>query len=269
MSAELIGRSPEVQVSPRLSRAADTIRRTVHAQAQIIDDLLDLSRLQTGKLTLSRSPVKWRPIIEWITDALRKDAQTKQIALAVEAEDLSIFADVVRVEQIFWNLVSNALKFTPPGGTVHVRLTRDGPWALLEVQDSGRGIEPSFLGQVFDMFRQGDHKPTTRREGGMRIGLALVKSWRNSMAAASKRIRKAPARAPCSRYACRCWRAPSAARSLASNWFRAGPWQDNAGAEPKRGRRRWRCCDASMRQARAGPARPPEALRHQGFSLTS
>jgi hypothetical protein len=131
LSAELIGRSPEVQVSPRLSRTADTIRRTVHAQAQaqaqIINDLLDLSRLQTGKLTPSRSPVKWRPIIERITDALRKDAQTKQIALAVEAEDPSIFADVVRVEQIFRNLVSNTLKFTPPGGTVPVR---DPRWPL-------------------------------------------------------------------------------------------------------------------------------------------
>jgi two-component system CheB/CheR fusion protein len=176
VSAELIGRSPEVQVSPRLSRAADTIRRTVHAQSQIIDDLLDLSRLQTGKLTLSRSPVKWGAIIERITDALRKDAEAKQLSLSVEAEDLAVFADVVRVEQIFWNLASNALKFTPPGGAIHVRLTRDGPWALLEVRDTGRGIEAKFLAQVFDMFQQGDHKPTTRREGGMGIGLALVKS---------------------------------------------------------------------------------------------
>ncbi|MEJ8852295.1 CheR family methyltransferase [Variovorax rhizosphaerae] len=176
VSTELIGRSPEVQVVPRLSRAVDTIRRTVHAQAQIIDDLLDLSRLQTGKLTLSRSPVKWLPIIERIVDAMRKDAEAKKVAVSLEAEDLAIFADVVRVEQIFWNLVSNALKFTPAGGTVQVRLTRDGHWALLEVQDSGRGIEPAFLGQVFDMFQQGDHKPTTRREGGMGIGLALVRS---------------------------------------------------------------------------------------------
>jgi two-component system CheB/CheR fusion protein len=176
VSAELIGRSPEVQVAPRLSRAVDTIRRTVQAQAQIIDDLLDLSRLQTGKLRLTRSPVKWQPIIQRITEALRTDAQTKQLSLIVETEDLAIFADVVRVEQIFWNLVSNALKFTPPGGTVHVRLTRDGPWALLEVQDTGRGIEPSLLGRVFEMFQQGDHKPSTRHDGGLGIGLALVKS---------------------------------------------------------------------------------------------
>ncbi|WP_308812399.1 ATP-binding protein [Variovorax sp. WS11] len=176
MSAELIGRSPEVQATPRLSRAIDTIRRTVHGQSQIIDDLLDLSRLQTGKLTLSRSAVKWRPIIERITEALRTDAEAKQLSLTVQAEDLAIFADVVRVEQIFWNLASNALKFTPAGGSVHVRLTRDGHWAVLEVQDSGRGMEPELLGRVFDMFQQGDHKPTTRREGGLGIGLALVKS---------------------------------------------------------------------------------------------
>jgi len=176
VSTELIGRSPEVKGAPRLSRAVDTIRRTVHAQAQIIDDLLDLSRLQTGKLTLSRSPVKWRPIVERITEALRKEAQAKQLSLLMEAEDLTIFADVVRVEQIFWNLVSNALKFTPPGGEIHVRLKSDGPWALLEVQDTGRGIEADLLGRVFEMFQQGDHKPSTRREGGLGIGLALVKN---------------------------------------------------------------------------------------------
>ncbi|VTU21307.1 Autoinducer 2 sensor kinase/phosphatase LuxQ [Variovorax sp. PBL-H6] len=176
MSAELIGRSPEVQAVPRLSRTVDTIRRAIQGQSQIIDDLLDLSRLQTGKLTLSRSAVKWRPIIERIADALRTDAQAKQLSLTVETEDLAIFADVVRVEQIFWNLASNALKFTPPGGSVHVRLTRDGPWALLEVQDTGRGIEPGFLDRVFDMFQQADHNPSTRREGGLGIGLALVKS---------------------------------------------------------------------------------------------
>lgn len=94
----------------------------------------------------------------------------------MEAEDLAIFADVVRVEQIFWNLASNALKFTPPRGTVHLRLTRDGSWASLEVRDTGRGIDPIFLGHVFGMFQQGDHKPTTRREGGLGLGLVLVKS---------------------------------------------------------------------------------------------
>lgn len=78
----------------------------------------------------------------------------------MEAEDLAIFADVVRVEQIFWNLASNALKFTPPRGTVHLRLSRDGSWASLEVRDPGRGIDPNFLGHVFGMFQQGDHKPT-------------------------------------------------------------------------------------------------------------
>ncbi|MDM0108821.1 ATP-binding protein [Variovorax sp. J22R24] len=98
---------------------------------------------------------------------------------------------MVRVEQIFWNLASNALKFTPAGGTVHVRLTRDGPWALLEVRDTGRGIEPDFLGQVFDMFQQGDHKPSTRREGGMGIGLALVKSLVEMQCAGRSGVRSA------------------------------------------------------------------------------
>ncbi len=176
LNAELIGRSPQALSEPRLMRAVDTIRRSVQGQAQIIDDLLDLSRINTGKLALSRTAVQWRPIIERITDALRAEALAKPLNLEVDAEDLTVYADVVRVEQIAWNLVSNAFKFTPPGGTVSVRLRRDGSFALLEVADTGRGIAPAFLPSVFEMFEQGDGKPSTRREGGLGIGLALVKS---------------------------------------------------------------------------------------------
>ncbi|AKJ27162.1 two-component system, chemotaxis family, CheB/CheR fusion protein [Caldimonas brevitalea] len=176
MSSELLGRAPTVRSDPRLARSVDTIRRTVQGQSQIIDDLLDLSRLHTGKMALNRTAVQWRPIIERIVDALRGEADLKRITLTVNAEDLTVYADVVRVEQIVWNLMSNAMKFTPDGGAVMVGLTRESGMAVLEVQDTGRGIEPQHLGIVFDMFEQCVARASTRSDGGLGIGLALVKS---------------------------------------------------------------------------------------------
>jgi two-component system CheB/CheR fusion protein len=175
MNTELLARSGAALSKPQMSRALDTIRRTVHAQSQIIDDLLDLSRIDTGKVSLTRTAVQARAAVERIVQALRPEAQTRQVEMSVEAEDLVVHADAVRLEQIVWNLASNALKFTPPGGRVTVRLTRDGTYARLEVGDTGRGIEPRLLDQVFDMFVQGDGAATTRHGGGLGIGLALVK----------------------------------------------------------------------------------------------
>ncbi|NML17354.1 CheR family methyltransferase [Azohydromonas caseinilytica] len=175
MSTELLSRSVPALARPPASRAIDTIRRTVHAQSQIIDDLLDLSRINTGKLSLTRTAVQGRTDIESIVEALRPEARARQVEMAVEVEDLVLHADSVRLQQIVWNLVSNALKFTPPGGRVAVRLVRDEACARLEVSDTGCGIEPSLLERVFDMFVQGDGAPTTRCEGGLGIGLALVK----------------------------------------------------------------------------------------------
>ncbi|MCR5864183.1 CheR family methyltransferase [Aquincola sp. J276] len=175
ISAEALARSPEVSVQPRLLRTVDTIRRTVHAQSQIIDDLLDLSRVQTGKLSLTRTPVQWRPIVENICEAVRPEAQERRLQLTLQATDATVYADAVRVEQIVWNLLSNALKFTPEGGRIEVRLRPEGGSAVLEVQDSGRGIAPHFLPLLFDMFEQEDRMATTRRGGGLGIGLALVR----------------------------------------------------------------------------------------------
>jgi two-component system CheB/CheR fusion protein len=175
MNTELLGRSVPALSKPPASRAIDTIRRTVHAQSQIIDDLLDLSRVTTGKLSLTRTAVQCRADIEKIVQALRPEAQAKQVELRLEAVDLVVHADAVRLEQIVWNLVSNALKFTSPGGRVTVRLARDGACARLDVSDTGRGLEPRLLEQVFDMFVQGDGAASTRQAGGLGIGLALVK----------------------------------------------------------------------------------------------
>jgi two-component system CheB/CheR fusion protein len=175
MNAELLSRSGAAFSTPSASRAIDTIRRTVHVQSQIIDDLLDLSRVNTGKLSLTRSAVHCRADIEKMVQALRSDARARQVEISLEGENLVVWADAVRLEQIVWNLVSNALKFTPSGGRVTVRLVRDGACARLDVTDTGCGIEPRLLDQVFDMFVQGDSAPSTRHEGGLGIGLALVK----------------------------------------------------------------------------------------------
>jgi two-component system CheB/CheR fusion protein len=175
LNSELLGRAPQVASSPGLSRAIDIIRRTVHGQSQIIDDLLDLSRLNTGKLALKRTEVQCRAVVDRIVEALQPDAQARGIVLSASGEDLTVHADAVRVEQIVWNLVSNAMKFTEAGGAVAVSVERDDECAKLTVTDTGRGIEPDVIDKVFDMFAQGDGKPLTRREGGLGIGLALVR----------------------------------------------------------------------------------------------
>ena len=175
INAELIRRSPQALAHEPLARAAETIRKTVQGQAQIIDDLLDLSRLETGKLSLERTAVAYAPVIERIVDALRAQAAEKSIRLTVQAQDVVVQADIVRLEQIVWNLASNAVRYTQPGGKVTITLAREGVLARLDVADNGPGIAPDFIDSMFNMFEQGDRSPSTRREGGLGIGLALVK----------------------------------------------------------------------------------------------
>jgi two-component system CheB/CheR fusion protein len=175
MNVELIGRTPEAGASAKLKRAVDIIRRTVRTQSQIIDDLLDLSRLQTGKLALSRTAVRVGSVIERILEGLRQEATSKQIELHTEIDDVVVYADSVRLEQIVWNIVSNAVKFTPGGGRIVLRLERDGACAKLEVSDTGIGMDAGTILGVFDMFSQGEGTVNTRRASGLGIGLALVK----------------------------------------------------------------------------------------------
>lgn len=175
-NAEILFRAPETQHVPLVLKAAETIHRSTTAQAQLINDLLDLSRLQTGKLAMNKQPVSFSSIIRDAVVAVQADANAKaiQINLHLADETLIVEVDPVRLQQIVWNLVTNSVKFTPENGQILVSLSSNNDYAVLNVEDNGQGIEPQFLPFVFEMFRQADAK-TTRRHGGMGIGLALVK----------------------------------------------------------------------------------------------
>lgn len=174
-STELIARAPETRGNPLIARAAETIRRTVQGQAQIIDDLLDMSRVRTGKLSVSRATIDLVAVVRHVCGAVREEAAQHDTALEehLPAEPLWIEADVTRIEQVVWNLLRNALNFTPAGGRITVSLTQADGKAQLTVRDTGQGIEPEALPHIFDMYRQA-HTPKGRARG-LGIGLNLVK----------------------------------------------------------------------------------------------
>ena len=177
VNAQLLTTLPETQALPKVTRAARTILRTVKGQARIIDDLLDLARSDAGKLAVARGPLLLVEAIESAITWALAEARAKGIAFHTEGldEPLVVDGDPVRIEQIAWNLLSNALKYNQPGGSVAVRLHGEPGMAVLEVRDTGRGIDAAFLPHVFEMFRQ-ETATTTREQGGLGIGLALVKS---------------------------------------------------------------------------------------------
>ncbi|HEY5885609.1 MAG TPA: PAS domain S-box protein [Pyrinomonadaceae bacterium] len=174
--AEILRRSDSTQKHEFVVKAAETIRRNALAQAQLVSDLLDLSRLQMGKLSLNRQPASLSTIIKDAIETVRNEANGKSVSMAIEVdpEVLVVEGDPVRLGQIAWNLLNNAIKFTPAAGHVSVRLVRDEWDALLIVEDNGQGIAPEFLPHVFEIFRQADAS-IVRKQGGMGIGLALVK----------------------------------------------------------------------------------------------
>ncbi len=158
------------------ARALQTIQRNAHAQSQIIEDILDVSRIISGKLRIEPRPVEIVPVIEAAMDAVRPAATAKAIQLQPSfAPEVNLVpCDPHRLQQVVWNLISNAVKFTPPGGRVSVQLSRDQGAARLRVSDTGPGISAEFLPYVFDRFRQADGS-TTRMHGGLGLGLAIVR----------------------------------------------------------------------------------------------
>src|ERR1044072_283346 len=173
--AELLLRMDEIKSAPHLQRMADAVKRNAVAQSKLIGDLLDLSRLRSGKLELNREPVSPVASIENAIETVRIDAADKGVEIKVEAPDDVLFvqADPVRLEQIIWNLLNNSVKFTPRGGGIVVRLEEENDEIVLTVSDNGQGIDSSFLPHIFEMFRQAD-PGTSRAQQGMGIGLAVV-----------------------------------------------------------------------------------------------
>jgi PAS domain S-box-containing protein len=173
--AELLLRMDEIKESPSLQRMADAVKRNAVAQSKLIRDLLDLSRLRSGKLELNRETVSPVASIENAIETVRIDAESKEIKIDVKAPEDLLFvqADPIRLEQIIWNLLNNSVKFTPKGGRITVRLEEDGNHIVLTVSDNGQGIEPFFLPHIFEIFRQAD-PGTSRAQSGMGIGLAVV-----------------------------------------------------------------------------------------------
>lgn len=158
------------------AQAMESIERNAHIQKRLIDDLLDVSRIISGKLRLDMRGLNLSSVIEDAIDVVRptSDAKNITIAYAGDAELGPISGDPGRLQQVVWNLLFNAVKFTPEGGRVEVRVERDGSRARVVVSDTGHGIPAEFLPRVFDRFRQADGA-TTRAYGGLGLGLAIVR----------------------------------------------------------------------------------------------
>ena len=154
----------------------EMIRQNVNLQARLIDDLLDVMRIVRGKMPLHWGVSDCHDLIARAVEITRSDALGKrhQLVLDLIAEDRCVNADAARIQQVFWNLLKNAIKFTPEGGTITVRTRNEGEAILIEVADTGIGIEAEILPQVFDAFHQGDAR-ITRKFGGLGLGLAICR----------------------------------------------------------------------------------------------
>jgi PAS domain S-box-containing protein len=158
-------------------RALEAIERNAKSQRQIIEDLLDVSRIITGKLCLDVKEIELAPLIDAAIESVRPAAEAKTVRIDRLSDAHGsgrLTGDPARLQQVFWNLLSNAVKFTPKGGAVEIRLEHTGSHVEIGVSDTGQGISAEFLPFVFDRFRQAD-STTTRRHGGLGLGLAIVR----------------------------------------------------------------------------------------------
>lgn len=181
--ARMLERAPDV--SDTVRAAMKVIRRNIELEARLIDDLLDLTRVANGKLLLSLETVDMHELIEAVLDIFRSDIQVKQLQVELDcaAQHRFVRGDRARLQQMLWNLIKNAAKFTPEYGRIVLRTRdvapKDGgagkPRIRIEVEDSGIGIEPDQLGRLFNAFEQGGHW-TTRHYGGLGLGLAITKA---------------------------------------------------------------------------------------------
>ncbi len=160
-----------------VQKGLETIERNARVQIQLIEDLLDMSRITAGKIRLDMQPVHPVTFIEAAVETVRPAAEAKGIHIEklLDATVPSVSGDPARLQQIVWNLLSNAIKFTPKNGTVQIMLEQSEAQIVISVKDTGMGIKPEFLNHVFERFRQADAS-TTRTYGGLGLGLAIVKN---------------------------------------------------------------------------------------------
>jgi signal transduction histidine kinase len=152
------------------------IDRNAWSLTRIVEDMLDVSRIITGKLLLKLVPIDLLPVIDAAIDAVVPAAEAKGIKILnhIDSPNLIVNGDAERLQQVAWNLLSNAVKFTPDGGKVDVSVGREGSYAKIIIADTGPGITTEFLPHVFERFTQAD-RSTTRKHGGLGLGLAIVR----------------------------------------------------------------------------------------------
>ena len=160
----------------QLAKGLAVIERNTHLQAQLINDLLDVSRIVAGKIHVELEPTQLAPVVEAAIEACRAAAEAKGVTLRGPRDParVAVRGDPARLQQIVWNLVSNAIKFTPNGGRVEVSLRKEGRCVVIAVEDTGQGIAPEFLPFMFERFRQADSS-MARQHGGLGLGLSIVK----------------------------------------------------------------------------------------------
>jgi len=172
-AVQLIQRMPDL--SAALKQPLEVIRRNLQLEARLIDDLLDITRIVQGKLVLDHKPISISTVIERAVETVKPDIDARRLCFGMDlCGPLLVNGDASRLQQVIWNLLNNAVKFTPEGGSVEIRCYREGDRLLIEVADSGIGIEPEALNRIFDAFEQGG-RAITRQFGGLGLGLAIVK----------------------------------------------------------------------------------------------
>ncbi|MDP8932812.1 MAG: ATP-binding protein, partial [Cyanobacteriota bacterium] len=156
-----------------INRALEVIERSARAQAQLIEDILDISRITNGKLQLSTRSIDLRLVVKAALEGVQLSAEAKNIEIVSHLSSATVLGDIDRLQQVLWNILSNSIKFTPPGGRVEIVLQAIENHAEIRVSDTGKGISAEFLPHIFDRFRQGDSS-TTKAEQGLGLGLAIV-----------------------------------------------------------------------------------------------
>ncbi len=158
------------------AHAFEAIERNAWSQAQIVNDLLDVSRIITGKLHLTYLPTDILNVVNAAIDVVRPAAEAKEIKLVINNSSSGVIVngDANRLQQVAWNLLANAVKFTPDGGVVEISLLKENSFAKLMIADTGPGIKPEFLPHAFERFTQAD-SGTTKKHGGLGLGLAIVR----------------------------------------------------------------------------------------------